>query len=221
MTNTIFMTVTAEIECVDDPRKASALLDPLRLRILKQLSLPASATDVAGRLGLPRQKVNYHARKLAEAGFLQSAGRRRKRNMTEQRWVATARSYLLSPEVVAPVRPDLQRIADKGSAAYLLAAAARIQSEVGVVLGEAEAAGQRVATLTLDAEIGFTGPEQRAAFTRALEEAVAGVLREHTVATEERGARPFRLTLACHPMPARESIEEPTSDHASAEEETP
>ena len=201
------MSATADLECIDEPQRASTLLDPLRLRILQLLSQPGSSTEVAGRLGLPRQKVNYHVRKLAEAGFLKSAGRRKKRNMMEQRWLATARSYLLTPEVVAPLRPDPERIADKGSAAYLLAATGRVQSELGRVMAQAEAAGQRVATLTLDAAVGFTDAAQRAAFARALEEAVAQVVARHSVPVERAAVRPFRLSLTCHPMPAEAGTE--------------
>ena len=95
----------AAIESVDSPRRASALLNPMRLRLVRMAQEPVSATELARRLGLPRQRVNYHVRELARAGFLRPAGRRRKRNLVEQRYVATARSYVLSPEILGPSRP--------------------------------------------------------------------------------------------------------------------
>ncbi len=64
---------------------------------------PICAAELARRLALPRQRVNYHVRELERAGFLRPAGRQRKRNWIEQRYVATARSYVLSPEILGPL----------------------------------------------------------------------------------------------------------------------
>src|ERR1700687_4599969 len=89
-----------ELECVVDGRRAAALLDPLRSKILTLARQAASATALGARLGLPRQRVNYHVRELYRAGLLKRAGRRRKRNMFEQRYVASARGYILSPELL-------------------------------------------------------------------------------------------------------------------------
>ncbi|MBA4101450.1 MAG: transcriptional regulator, partial [Arthrobacter sp.] len=53
-----------EIAVIEDPAAAEASLDPIRTRILRELVVPASATQLAVRVGLPRQKVNYHLRAL-------------------------------------------------------------------------------------------------------------------------------------------------------------
>ena len=89
-------------------QRAGALLHPLRQRLLSLSREPASASELARRLGLPRQRVNYHVRKLEAAGFLRPAGRARKGNMIEQKYVATARAYVLSP---GPPRPGRGRLA--------------------------------------------------------------------------------------------------------------
>ena len=83
----------ADVAAVGDVRKAAALLaHPLRPRIVALAREPASATELATRLRLPRQRVNYHVRQLARTGFLRRAGQIRKRNLIEQRYVATARA---------------------------------------------------------------------------------------------------------------------------------
>lgn len=192
----------AAIECIDDPARAGVLLAPLRAEIAHQLAAPASATEVADRLGMARQKVHYHVRKLADAGLLRPAGQRRKRNMIEQRWVATARSYLLTPEVVPALRPQATAIADRMSADYLLALAGQVQSELGTVRREAREQGKRLSTLSVEGEIAFESAGQRAAFARALEEAVADVVREHTSPPGRPGTRPFRLLVGCYPVPS-------------------
>ena len=193
----------ADLESVHQAARAVALLDPLRQRIMRELREPASASEVAGRLGETRQKVNYHVRKLASAKVLKKAGRRTKRNMIEQRWVATARAYLLAPDVLQPIQPDPAAVADQRSAEYLLALSGLLQSELGTARHEADAKGQRLSTLGLDGELRFESAAQRARFARALEQAVAEVVRKHASPGEHGAGRPFRLVVGCYPIPSR------------------
>lgn len=199
-------TTATPVRCVDDPERASVLLDPLRLRILREASSASSATAIAQRLGLPRQRVNYHVRQLAAAGFLEDAGQRRKGNLIEQLWRATASSYLLVPEVLGPLAVDRKRIEDRTSAAYLLALTGQVQNEMAQVEAEALDRGQRVPTLSMTAELRFESAEQRASFARALRAAVAQVVEDfaspfrYEDGTAAAG-RPYRLVLGCYPVP--------------------
>jgi len=199
-------TTATPLRCVDDPERASVLLDPLRLRILREAYSPSSATAIAQRLELPRQRVNYHVRQLAAAGFLEDAGQRRKGNLIEQLWRATASSYLLVPEVLGPLAVDRRRIEDRRSAAYLLALTGQVQSEMAQVEAEAEDQGRRVPTLSMSGELRFESVEQRASFARALRAAVAQVVEDFASPfRSEDGAagtgRPYRLVLGCYPLP--------------------
>jgi len=51
-----------EVEVIEDPAAATVALDPARSRLLAELAQPASAAMLAQRLGIARQKVNYHLR---------------------------------------------------------------------------------------------------------------------------------------------------------------
>src|SRR5690606_24728337 len=85
-TNSVVKTYRAgmeDIHVIDDPAAAAAVLDPLRSRLLWELREPASAAVLAGRVGLPRQKVNYHLRKLESHGLVKPAGERRWGGLTE------------------------------------------------------------------------------------------------------------------------------------------
>ena len=55
-----------DVAVIGDPAVAEVSLDPVRARLLGELTEPASATMLAARVGLSRQKVNYHLRALAE-----------------------------------------------------------------------------------------------------------------------------------------------------------
>lgn len=196
-----------ELATISSVRRAGALLHPLRLRLLAETRQPVSAAELARRLGLPRQRVNYHVRALEKAGFLKPAGRHRKRNMIEQRYVMTARAFVLSPSLLGPVGADWRDIPNSGSAEYLLALVEQVRTDVERASREAE--GERVSTLSLKAQFRFEGPAQRAEFANAVREAVVGVIARHSSPnrTEDgrpgRG-RPHRLVLACYPVAAAE-----------------
>src|SRR5258705_10834848 len=66
-----------DIAVIEDPATAESLLDPVRTRLLEALAEPASATMLAGRLGLPRQPVNYHLRTPERYGLVGLAAGRR------------------------------------------------------------------------------------------------------------------------------------------------
>jgi DNA-binding transcriptional ArsR family regulator len=198
------------LELIDSPRKAAVLMNPLRAAVLRSAVEPASATELAGRLGLTRQRVNYHVRALARAGLLRRAGRRRKRNMIEQRYVATARSYVLSPDVLGPAGAQgaagERGAEDEYSAARLMLLAARSQSELGRSMQAAAAEGKRLSTLSIETALRFESAEQRAEFAEALRTAVLDVVARHASPMEgasgESGpGRPYRLLIGCHPIP--------------------
>jgi DNA-binding transcriptional ArsR family regulator len=186
---------------------AVLLYHPLRLKILAALLEPDSASGVARRMNLPRQTINYHVRELAKARLLSRAGRRRRRRLYEQCYVATARGYALSPELLGKLAADPSQVADAFSAAYLIGLASKMQSELGRVSALAEKAGKRLATLSINTELRFLSPEQRAQFTCELQAAIVDVVGRHTApyrnadGTNAAG-RPFRLVLGCYPISA-------------------
>ncbi len=188
------------MEVIDDPAAAVVALDPVRSRLLAALGEPASAAELAGRVGLPRQKVNYHLRALEAHGLVRLAAERRWGGLTERRLVASAASYVVSPAAlgtVGTVGPDPARTADRLSARYLVALAARVVREVADLARRADAEGKRVATLGLDTEIAFRSAADRAAFADELAAAVTGL----TAKYHAPGGRPHRLVVAAHPIP--------------------
>lgn len=185
----------------DAPRAATLLEHPLRLAILREAREPRSATEIADHLGETRQKVNYHLGKLRDGGFVTPAGTRPRRGLQEHLYVATARRYALSPTVLGDLAPSPRDVTDRLSADYLLALAARTQDEVGRVSSEAAAAGLRLSTLSLDADLWFADSESRAAFTEELHDAVLRIVARYSAPGAE-GARPYRLVVGAHPVPS-------------------
>ncbi len=200
----------AAVHVVSDPARAGSLLQPLRRRILAALTEPDSAAGIARRMRLPRQYVNYHVRALARARLLAPAGRRKRRRFYDQCYVATARAYVLSPELLGKLAADPKIAADRFSAAHLLALSAQMQTELGRALHFSAEAGKRLATLSMNTELRFTSPEQRAEFTRELERAVLDAVARHSAPFKNvdgtaAAGRPFRLLLGCYPIPPEDN----------------
>jgi DNA-binding transcriptional ArsR family regulator len=187
-----------EVAVIDDPAVAGVSLDPMRSRLLAALAEPGSATTLAARVGLARQKVNYHLRELERHGLVELVEERRKGNMTERVLRATAASYVISPAVLAEVAPDPDRSPDRLSARWLLALAARLVRDVGALITGAARAGKPVATFALDGEVRFASPADRAAFATDLTEAVTALVSRYHDETAERG-RTYRVIVAVHP----------------------
>lgn len=92
--------------------QAAAMLDPMRLRLLSELAEPESASGLARRLSLPRQRINYHLKELEKAELIELVEERRKGNCTERIVQATARSYQLDPAVLGPLSSEPSPILD-------------------------------------------------------------------------------------------------------------
>lgn len=189
-----------DVEVIDDPGAAVVALDPVRGRLLAELAEPASAAALAARLGITRQKVNYHLRTLEAHGLVRVAEERRWGGLTERLLVATAASYVVSPGALGEVASDPGRTHDRLSAAYLVALAARVVREVGVLMRGAERAGKRLPTLAVDAEIRFRSAAERAAFTDELASAVTALVSKYHD-EHAPGGRRHRLVVAAHPLP--------------------
>jgi DNA-binding transcriptional ArsR family regulator len=190
-----------DIEVIEDPAAAEASLDPIRTRILHELSEPGSATQLAAKLGLPRQKANYHLKALERHGLVELVEERRKGNVTERILRATAASYLISPAALASVAPDPHRFADRFSAFWLLALGGRLVQEMGQLIAGAAQARQKLATFAVDGEITFRSAADRAAFAEELGAAVARLVDKYHAGPGTPGGagRKHRLVVALHP----------------------
>jgi DNA-binding transcriptional ArsR family regulator len=193
------MGVMQDIEVIADPAAAVVALDPVRGRLLAELHEPASAATLAARVGLTRQKVNYHLRQLEAHGLVEVAETRTWGGLTERLLVATAAGYVVAPEPLGAQR-DPACEGDRLSAAYLIALAARVVREVGALARRAAGASRLLPVFALDTEIRFATPTDRADFADELATAVSRLAAKYH---DERapGGRWQRLMVAVHPLP--------------------
>jgi DNA-binding transcriptional ArsR family regulator len=200
-----------DVAVIEDPSAAESSLDPVRARLLAELTEPASATMLAARIGLSRQKVNYHLRALERHGLVELVEERRKGNVTERLLRASAASYVISPAALAAVQPDPSRAPDRLSARWLLAVASRLVRDVGMLITGATHANKRLATFAMDGEVRFASAADRAAFAQDLSNAVASLVARYHDEHAERG-RAHRVIVAIHPIVQPDRIETDTKE---------
>ncbi|TWD82299.1 helix-turn-helix protein [Kribbella amoyensis] len=179
---------------LEGPDEVRAALSPLRRQLLGLLREPASATQLAAALELPRQRVNYHLKELEKAGLVELVEERQRRGFVERILRASSAAFVVDPSVM---QGEFTRMHDQYAAEHLVEVAAGTVREVARMQGEADAAGKRLLTFTVEAEVRFGEPGDVHRFTDELAAAVQDVIDRF----DTSGGRPYRLVAGGHPAP--------------------
>jgi DNA-binding transcriptional ArsR family regulator len=184
----------ARVAVVDEEERVRTLLRGPRLRLLEALrEQPDSAAGLALRLGIPRQTINYHLRQLEQARLVELVEERGHGRCVERVVAPTAASFAVSPDALGSLGPHSGDVRDRASAEYLAARAGEVVRDVGRLLRRGEA----VPTLTLETEIRFAGADERAAFARDLQRAIARLVSRYHDAGADEGST-FTVLVAAH-----------------------
>ena len=197
------------MQVLDDASQLAAALSPLRLRVLREMHQPESATSLAPRLGLSRQTLNYHLRELEREGFLEVVEERPRRGCVERLLKVTSRAFVVNPALLGTLSDDPHQVRDRFSSAFLLATATGLIRDVATLTGRARAVDQRLATFTMDCELGFTSPAAFRAFTEELASQVATLAAKYDNPSSK--SRRFRVIVGSHPVVTK------TADDAARE----
>ena len=179
---------------IDDAERARLALSPMRRRLLRALREPGSATTLAAALELPRQRIGYHLRALEEAGLIELVEERKRRGFVERVFVARADAFLVDPGILGP--PPEVAVQDRFAAEHLVSVAAGIVRDVSRMREAADDAGQRLLTFTVEADVGFSTPQQLEDFSREVADAVAELARKYR---SDGPGRRYRLVVGAHP----------------------
>jgi predicted ArsR family transcriptional regulator len=197
------MPFVLDLQVIHDPAAATVALEPIRSRLLAELNQPASAASVAAKVGLTRQKANYHLNALQSHKLIEEAGQKKWGGLTERLFVATAASYVVAPNAMGLASTDPAKTRDRLSASYLIALAARVVQEVSDLVRRAREADKHLATLSIDTEIRFRSAAERAAFTAELTRTIADLAARYHDSSAP-GGRAHRLVVVAHPLPTQE-----------------
>jgi DNA-binding transcriptional ArsR family regulator len=212
---------TESIGVLAGQERLAAVLSPVRRRLLENLQNPDSATGLARKLGIPRQKINYHIRKLESAGLVELAEEKTRRGCTERYVRLTARAFVISPEFLKGLAADPEQLRDKYSSAYLVAMAGRAVRDVAILRERAEKAAERLATMALETEISFTSAGDFRAFSEELTVHVLQLAAKYN-RSNLKSSRRFRLFAGSHPIITKDQNHGPVSESdAGANQEKP
>ena len=128
-----------DVEVIQSPQAAAAALDPVRARLLAELSEPASAATLAARLSLPRPKSELPPPRPWKATTPRMPDQRTQVGAASPSALveATASSYVVSPAAMGPAASSPERSRDRLSAGYLIALAARVIREASELAARA------------------------------------------------------------------------------------
>lgn len=197
----------AAITYLEEPGEVRVALAPPRRELLIRLREPASATQLAAALGLPRQRVNYHLRVLEAAGLVELVEERRRRGCVERILRAKPGAVVVDPAVMSADRGRVALAQDQYAAEHLVGVAAGTVRDVARMQARADEAGRRLLTFTIEAEVRFAAPGDVHTFTDELTEAVRQVVARF----DTEGGRPHRLVAGGYPAPASQTPEETES----------
>ncbi|QFU92182.1 helix-turn-helix domain-containing protein [Amycolatopsis sp. YIM 10] len=181
------------INYLDDPDRVLTALPPLRRRLLALLREPASATQLAARLDLPRQRVNYHLRALEAADLVEVAELRQRRGCVERILRVKPGALVVDPGVMREGEAEVPH--DQYAAEHLVEVASSTVRDVARMQGEAAESGKKLLTFTIEAEVRFARPSQAQEFTDELTQAIAQLAERY----ESAGGRPYRIVVGGHP----------------------
>lgn len=206
------------VSLIDRMDSAAALLSPVRIRILELLREPASAATVARELELPRQRVNYHVKALERAGLLRRVGQRRKGNLVEKLVQATARYYVIAPQALGALGPELENSGDRLSSAYLIGMVSEAIRDVATLRKRTSPAESGLATLSLNAAVRFADVTAQNAFAQELATCLVRLVKEYDDSQSDDGQSDygpsddglsFRFLMAGYPTVTRRIPEDP------------
>ena len=192
----------AGVQLLDDPAVLAAVSTPLRRQLFERLQQPASATELAGELGLSRQAVNYHVRALERLGLLEVVGERQRRGFVERVLQAKARRLVVDPSVLSPdggASLPSPAALDRHAAEHLATTAEQLVRDVTAMQAAADAAGRRLLTFTVEADVRVGSPAE----VEQLATAIADAVEQAAATFDTPGGRHYRVVVGGHPNPRR------------------
>lgn len=183
------------VRTVRDADTLRALCHPARIELLERLREPASAAEVARRLGQPRQRVNYHLKALEEAGLVEKVGSRRQGNFVESLFRAAARAFVVAPEVAWADPRRMETLRRQHALGTLVSIGARLQHDAAALLDRAAFEDEEIAAAAVSAETHFASEAERAAFLREYLAATRALVDKYGGAS----GTSYRVVIAVHP----------------------
>ena len=178
-----------DVLVLEDFAQVEALLKPQAIEVLRQLAEPHSCTEVGERLGQTPQRVYYHVKRLVDAQLVDQVAERKVRGIHEGIYLASARSYWVSPRLVGRIG-SLRKAQDAFSLGFLLDLVEEVQSDIAAL----DRGAPELPSIGVSGEMRVT-PERRQEFFDELQRALQDLFTRYGGAEGDA----FKLAVACYP----------------------
>ncbi|MCR9243471.1 MAG: helix-turn-helix domain-containing protein [bacterium] len=192
--------MTDAVLVVERSEQARTLLHETRLEILRRLAEPESATSLATAMELPRQRLNYHLQALAAQGLVEVVHQGQRGSVRQRTYRRAGTGYAIAATALGSLGSRPEQVQDRFSAAYQIAVANRAIADLARLRAGAEAAGQRLSTMSLEVDVRFRSAADRSAFAQELTDTIAALARKYHDDEAEAG-RTFQFYLGAYPQP--------------------
>ena len=139
---------------------------------------------------------------------------RPRRNCIERIVQATARSFIINPDVLGVLGDGPEEARSRFSASYLIASAAKMIRDVATLKKRAASVGKKLATLTMQSDVTFATTKDRYLFTEELASEFARLVAKYHDESAS-GGRAYRFMLGAHPVITK-SEEEARAEEAES-----
>lgn len=180
---------------IQNPEALQALSHPTRIAMLEALHEPRSAAAVGRELGQTRQRMNYHLKALEQAGLVERMGTRQNGNFVETLFRATARAFVVSPQVAWSGPRRIEALRSQHALGSLVGIGEQLQRDAAVLLDRAAYENEQIASAAVSAEVSFASDAERSDFMREYLEVTKDLLDRYGA----KGDKPYRVVLAIHP----------------------
>ena len=185
------------IQIIETMDQAACATDEMRIRILSALSSPQSATTLAHKFDVPRQKLNYHIKQLETAGLIEVVEERRKRNCIERLFQRKAQTLLFDPNLFGPLNSPKIDTQDRFSWTHVIALLMRSLTELVSLRRIADKQHKKVASFAVDGELSFSSPQDFDVFAKEASQVLQKLAQRYNQ-KDEGESRRFRLLLLSH-----------------------
>jgi DNA-binding transcriptional ArsR family regulator len=185
-----------EVYRLENPEQALALLNPLRVEILRIMNEPASASEVGRQLRETPQKINYHLKSLEKVGLIQRSGSRQVKNLIEVLYQSISKNFII-PESFGWSEETVSRMKDQSALTHLITISERMRSDA-LQLMETSEESVAIPSAAMETEVYLPKEADRQAFIHDYAEAMK-LLAEKYCTDSHNNA--FRVLMAVYPEP--------------------
>ncbi|EPD53804.1 hypothetical protein HMPREF1210_00627 [Paenisporosarcina sp. HGH0030] len=181
---------------VTETEQLMMIRNSFKLEILQHLIYPHSASEVAKFMNQSPQKMNYHFKKLENAGLIWKVGTRNIRNLVEVLYESVAEQYVVTEKTDIQTE-FIQQLKDQGPLMHLYDLSEQIKKDTVELLNIVDDA-VHVPSAALDFQVQFVNEDERKEFLNKYIELVHDLVSKYQSEKSTENIH-FKALMAVYP----------------------